>query len=114
MRSDARPNQSVTFARCFSEAPSINYCDLLSSARNQTGLFQLPGAESGAAEAGDVRLESRPVERERGFGQLALAAAQSQLTGQEQDRHGGRRHTRIVSTRHTRVEPETRLGGEDR
>jgi hypothetical protein len=44
VRSDARPDQLVTFARFRHEALPIKYRDLLSAARNQTGTFQLPGS----------------------------------------------------------------------
>ena len=44
VRSDARPDQLVTFARFRHEALPIKYRDLLSAAFNQTGTFQLPGS----------------------------------------------------------------------
>jgi hypothetical protein len=43
VRSDARPNQLITFARFRYEALPIKNRDLLSAAGNQTGAFQLPG-----------------------------------------------------------------------
>jgi hypothetical protein len=44
VRSDARPDQLITFARFRHEALRIKYRDLPSAARNQTGSFQLPGS----------------------------------------------------------------------
>jgi hypothetical protein len=44
VRSDARPDQLITFARFRHEALPIKYRDLPSAARNQTGTFQLPGS----------------------------------------------------------------------
>ena len=44
MRSDARPDQLITFARFRHEALPIKYRDLLSAACNQTGAFKLPGS----------------------------------------------------------------------
>jgi hypothetical protein len=38
------PDQPITFARFRHEALPIEYRDLLSAARNQTGTFQLPGS----------------------------------------------------------------------
>src|SRR5271166_7137231 len=46
VRSDARPDQLITFARFCDQALPIKYRDLLSAARNQTGAFQLPGSIS--------------------------------------------------------------------
>src|ERR1700674_5029147 len=42
--SHARPDQLITFTRCLREALPIQYRDLPSAARNQTGTFQLPGS----------------------------------------------------------------------
>jgi hypothetical protein len=44
VKSDARPDQLITFTRCLHEALPIKYRELLSAARNQTGTFQLPGS----------------------------------------------------------------------
>ena len=44
MKSEARSNQLITFARCLREALPIQYRDLPSAARNQTGTFELPGS----------------------------------------------------------------------
>jgi len=44
VRSDARPDQLITFARFRHEALPIKYRDLLSAAHNQTGTFQLSGS----------------------------------------------------------------------
>ena len=44
VRSDARPDQLITFARFRDEALPIKYRDLLSAAHDQTGTFQLPGS----------------------------------------------------------------------
>jgi hypothetical protein len=44
VKSDARPDQLITFTRCLHEALPIKYRDLPSAARNQTGTFQLPGS----------------------------------------------------------------------
>ena len=44
VRSDARPDQLITFARFRNEALPIKYRDLLSAACNQTGAFKLPGS----------------------------------------------------------------------
>ena len=44
MKSEARSNQLITFARCLREALPIQYRDLPSAARNQTGTFQLAGS----------------------------------------------------------------------
>jgi hypothetical protein len=43
VRSDARPDQLITFARFRDETLPIKYRDLLSAAHDQTGTFQLPG-----------------------------------------------------------------------
>jgi hypothetical protein len=43
VKSDARPDQLITFARCRHEALPIEYRDLPPAARNQTGTFQLAG-----------------------------------------------------------------------
>ena len=40
MRTDALPDQPITFARCRLEAFPIDYCDLSSTALNQTGAFK--------------------------------------------------------------------------
>ena len=42
VKSEARPDQLITFARCLGEAPPIKYRDLPSASFNQTGTFQLP------------------------------------------------------------------------
>jgi hypothetical protein len=39
VRSDARPDQQITFARCRHEALPIKYRDLPPAARNQTTTF---------------------------------------------------------------------------
>ena len=44
VKSEARPNQLITFARCRREAAPIKYRDLPSAAFNQTGTFKLPGS----------------------------------------------------------------------
>jgi hypothetical protein len=44
VKSEARPDQLITFTRCRHEALPIKYRDLPSAARNQTGTFQLPGS----------------------------------------------------------------------
>jgi hypothetical protein len=44
VKSDARPDQLVTFTRCLQEALPIKHRDLPPAARNQTGTFQLPGS----------------------------------------------------------------------
>jgi len=44
VKSDARPDQLITFTRCVHEALPIKYRELPSAARNQTGMFQLPGS----------------------------------------------------------------------
>jgi hypothetical protein len=43
VKSEARPDQLITFTRCLREALPIKYRDLPSAARNQTGTFELPG-----------------------------------------------------------------------
>src|SRR6202158_5778535 len=42
VKSDARPDQLITFARCLLKALPIKYRDLTLAARNQTGTFQFP------------------------------------------------------------------------
>jgi hypothetical protein len=44
VKSEARPNQLITFTRGLREALPIEYRDLLPAARNQTGTFQLSGS----------------------------------------------------------------------
>ena len=44
VKSEARPNQLITFVRCRREAAPIKYRDLPSAAFNQTGTFKLPGS----------------------------------------------------------------------
>jgi len=44
VKSDARPDQLITFTRCLHEALPIKYRELLSAPRNQTSTFQLPGS----------------------------------------------------------------------
>jgi hypothetical protein len=44
VKSEARSNQLITFARCLREALPINYRDLPSAAFNQTGTFKLAGS----------------------------------------------------------------------
>jgi hypothetical protein len=44
VKSDAPPDQLITFTRCLHEALPIKYRELPSAARNQTGMFQLPGS----------------------------------------------------------------------
>jgi len=44
VKSDAHPDQLITFARGRQEALPIEYRDLPSAARNQTGTFQLTGS----------------------------------------------------------------------
>jgi hypothetical protein len=41
VKSEARPNQLITFARCLSEALTIKYRDLPSAGLDQTRTFQL-------------------------------------------------------------------------
>ena len=41
VKSEARPDQLIAFARCLGEAPPIKYRDLPSASFNQTGTFQL-------------------------------------------------------------------------
>ena len=43
MKSEARPNQLITFARCLRKAPPVNYPDLPPAAFDQTGTFELAG-----------------------------------------------------------------------
>jgi hypothetical protein len=43
MKSEARPDQLVAFARSLREALPIKYRDLPPAAFNQTGTFELPG-----------------------------------------------------------------------
>ena len=43
VKSNARAHQLIAFARRPHEARPIEYRDLPSAARNQTGMFQLPG-----------------------------------------------------------------------
>jgi hypothetical protein len=44
MKGEARPDQLITFTRCLRETLPIEYGDLPSAPRNQTGTFQLPGS----------------------------------------------------------------------
>jgi hypothetical protein len=44
VKSKARPDQLITFARCLREALPIKYRDLPSAAFNQTGTFEFPGS----------------------------------------------------------------------
>ena len=44
VRSDARPDQLITFARFRDETMPIKYRDLPSAAHDQTGTFELPGS----------------------------------------------------------------------
>ena len=44
VKSEARPDQLITFTRCRSEPLPIEYRDLPSATGNQTGAFQLPGS----------------------------------------------------------------------
>jgi len=44
VKSEARPDQLITFTRCRHEALPIKYRDLPSAAHDQTGTFQLPGS----------------------------------------------------------------------
>ena len=44
VKSDARPDQPITFTRCRHQALPIEYRDLRSAAINQTGAFQLVGS----------------------------------------------------------------------
>ena len=43
VKSQARPDQLITFARCLGEALPVNYTDLPPAAFDQTGTFELPG-----------------------------------------------------------------------
>src|SRR5438045_9388090 len=62
VRSDARPDQLITFTRRLREALPIKEGDLLSAARNQPGAFQLPGG---------VR-DGRPLDTQH-FGEQVLS-----------------------------------------
>ena len=42
MKSQARPNQLITFTRCRRDAAPIEYRDLLPTVFNQTDTFELP------------------------------------------------------------------------
>jgi hypothetical protein len=44
VKSDARPDQLITFTRCLREALPIKYRDLPSAALYQSRAFQLPGS----------------------------------------------------------------------
>ena len=44
VKSEARPDQLITFARCLREALPIKYRDLPPAAFDQTGTFELPGS----------------------------------------------------------------------
>jgi hypothetical protein len=66
VRSDARPNQQITFARCRRQALPIKYRDLPAAAPNQTATFQL---------AGSIR-SAWPL-RTQHFGEQALSDLQS-------------------------------------
>jgi hypothetical protein len=44
VKSEARPDQLITFARCLREALPIKYRDLPSAAFNRTGTFEFPGS----------------------------------------------------------------------
>jgi hypothetical protein len=44
VKSDARPDQPITFTRSIQEAPPIKYRNLSSAARNETGAFQFLGS----------------------------------------------------------------------
>src|ERR1700719_3109438 len=44
VKSDARPDQLITFTRCLRETLPIEHRNLPSAARNQGGTFQLPGS----------------------------------------------------------------------
>jgi hypothetical protein len=65
VKSEARPNQLITFARCRREAAPIKYRDLPSAAFNQTGTFKLPGS---------IR-DGRPLDTQH-FGEQALSDLQ--------------------------------------
>jgi hypothetical protein len=41
VKREPRPDQLITFARCFSQALPIEYRDLSAAGRNKTGPFQL-------------------------------------------------------------------------
>jgi hypothetical protein len=68
VKSEARPDQLITFARCLREALPIQYRDLPAAARNQTGTFQLPGS---------IR-DGRPLDTQH-FGEKALSDRQRVL-----------------------------------
>ena len=42
VKSEARPDQPITFARCRGESPPIKYGDLPAAVFNQSGTFELP------------------------------------------------------------------------
>jgi len=65
VKSDARPDQLITFTRCLHEALPIKYRELPSAAHNQTGTFQLPGC---------IR-DSWPLDTQH-FGEQALSDLQ--------------------------------------
>ena len=44
VKSDARPDQLITFTRCRHDALPIKYRDLPPAARNQTATFELAGS----------------------------------------------------------------------
>ncbi len=44
VRSNARANQAIAFARCRDEALAIEYCNFPAAARNQAGTLQLPSS----------------------------------------------------------------------
>src|ERR1039458_1132550 len=46
VKSDALPNQLITFTRCLREALSVQYRDLATAALNQTCAFELPSSNS--------------------------------------------------------------------
>ena len=48
VKSEARPDQLIAFARCLREALPIKYRDLSSAAFNQTSTFQFPGSIANA------------------------------------------------------------------
>ena len=48
VKSEARPDQLIAFARCLREALPIKYRDLPSAEFNQTSTFQLPGSIANA------------------------------------------------------------------
>ena len=65
VKSEAHPDQLITFTRCLREALPIKYRDLPSAARNQTGTFQLPGG---------IR-DGRPLDTQH-FGEQVLSDLQ--------------------------------------